>query len=430
MSVVLAVVCAWALLAAPQAPGQSTVLTADEVRLTDDFFWLPYAFYSGSFGLGFGAGFSFSGWPEETSSLLFAITAGTKMSYNIMASGSDIRVPGTRRLYVEPFIMLGRYQDQFIYAGRNNPGFEGQRAGSNDSDPENRVEVTQWDNRAEVAVKYLLPIGHGAADDAIVARYVVREGRVDSPTGATSWNPLESGRTHLILTPQWREQTLENEDLNAPFRTVNLEAAVERDNRDFPFNPSCGSFQRFAYTKDYDSDDRFGGWEMWEAEVDKIIDLGAARFFRQQVIALSFWTADTPTWETETVDGAVLVTRRPPPFEGATIGGINRMRAYEDARFHDKAAIYYGAEYRVIPGWQPLRDIEILSWADIRYWQWVLFVEAGQVSPEWNVSDLNSDLHVDGGFGLRGMFNTAVCRVDFAVGDEGLRVNAMYGHPF
>jgi hypothetical protein len=29
------------------------------------------------------------------------------------------------------------------------------------------------------------------------------------------------------------------------------------------------------------------------------------------------------------------------------------MRGYPFARFSDKAAIYYGAEYRVIPRWNP-----------------------------------------------------------------------------
>lgn len=66
-------------------------------------------------------------------------------------------------------------------------------------------------------IRYLMPIGNGKDPENIISRYVVRDGDLISPpTGATSWNPLESGRTHLEVTPKWREQTLENEDLNVP----------------------------------------------------------------------------------------------------------------------------------------------------------------------------------------------------------------------
>jgi hypothetical protein len=85
---------------------------------------------------------------------------------------------------------------------------------------------------------------------------------------------------------------------------------------------------------------------------------------------------------------------------------------------------------RVIPTWQPLRGNDLLEFADISYWQWVPFIEVGQVAPSWNVSDLHSDLHIDGGLSLRGMLHKAVCRIDIAGGEEGARLTAMYGHPF
>lgn len=48
----------------------------------------------------------------------------------------------------------------------------------------------------------------------------------------------------------------------------------------------------------------------------------------------------------------------------------------------------------------------------------------------WTLKDLHDHLHVDGGLGLRIMTHKAVCRIGFAVGEEGFRVTAMYGHPF
>ena len=399
------------------SPAQSIVYQSDETRLVNNFSWLPYAFYSGSFGLGFGVGGVYTGRPAEESAALGAATVGTKGSYNVMFRYSNLRVPGTSRLYIAPLGMFGRYQDQFIYAGQNNPGFEGQRAGANDSDQENYLEVTQWDNRLEFDLTYLLPIGHAADDDAIINRYVIKEGLLDSgASGGVAWNPLTSGRTTLTVTPQWREQTYANDDLDVPLSTVNAQVGLEYNNFDFPFNPSRGSYQRVSFKQDFEDDELTGEWQLWEAEYAKVFDVGRTDRSIQRVLAFDFWTAYVPTWETAEVDGKEVVTKRPPPYDGAVLGGIDRMRAYEDNRFHDKAAIYYSAEWRWIPEWQPLRRSKLLEFADISYWQWVLFAEAGQVAPSWDVEELHSDLHFDGGISLRGMLHTAVCRIDFAAG--------------
>jgi len=413
------------------ALAQSIIMRSNDDRLFQDFSWLPYAFFSESFGLGVGVGMGYTGWPEEPSSVLGAITLGTKGSYNFIGAITDLRVPGTRRFYMNPLFVFGRYQDQFIYAGKSNPGFEGERAGANDSDPDNFLEATQWDNRIELETRYLLPIGHGRGDENIINRYVVSGGVLESgASGGTDWNPLKSGRTHLVVTPGWREQTLENDDIEVPLKTINVEVGIERDNRDFPFNPSAGSYQKIMYKKDFHDDEQLGGWDVWAVQWSKVFDLGQTGHFRQQTLAFDFTTAYVPSWETGIVDGSEVITKRPPQYEGARLGGIDKMRAYEDNRFHDKAAIYYSAEYRVIPYWQPLKGVDFLEFANISYWQWVLFFEAGQVSPHWNVSDLHDDLHFDGGVSLRGMLHTAVVRLDFAFGEEGGRVIAMYGHPY
>lgn len=423
--------CAVALvlqgLSAP-AVGQSIVLNAEEEPVFEKFNWIPYAFFSESFGLGFGVGAGYTGWPQEQASLLGAVTLGTKGSYNVAVALNDYQVPGLPRLVVQPLFVGGKYQDQRLFVGRN-PDFGGERAGSNNSDPDHYVEATQWDNRIRLEFLYLLPWGHGR--DQIVSRYVLQRGLlIRGASGGDFWNPLESGRTRLSLTPTWREQTLSNDELEVPFSTFNVELALDYDNYDFPFNPSRGSSQRVAYQRDFEDDEYFGDWEAWFFEADKVFNLGANDRWSQRVLALRLWTAYVPTWESETVDGLEVVTRRPPHFEGATLGGIYRMRAYEDDRFQDKAAIYYSAELRAMPNWQPLKQMAWLDWAEIGWWQWTLFAEAGQVSPHYNLSDLHSDLHVDGGISVRAMIHKAVCRLDFAYGEEGGRVVAMYGHPF
>lgn len=95
---VLLLGCGW--LAVPPGFAQSITLQSDETRVA-----------------------------EETT-IPGAATEGTRGSCNFAAGISDLRVPGTRRLYVEPLIILGKHQDQHLYFGQDNPGFEDERAGS------------------------------------------------------------------------------------------------------------------------------------------------------------------------------------------------------------------------------------------------------------------------------------------------------------
>ena len=411
-----------------RGPAQSVILDKDEERVFAELSWLPYGFFSESFGLGVGAGGAYSGCPQEQASLLGAVTVGTKGSYNLMGGMYDYQLPAAPRLVINPFFALGRYQEQRLYVGYN-PDFGGERAGENDSDPENFVEVTQWDNRAEIDFRFLLPIGHGK--ETIVSRYVVDQGiLVSGASGGEAWSPFRSGRTTLAVTPGWREQTLEQEDLSVPLKTLNVEIALEHENYDFPMNPSRGSFKRISFKRDFDEHESLGEWETWTAEATRVFDLGESERSRQRSLVLGFWSAYVPTWETGIVDGELRVTKRTPQYEGATLGGIYRMRGYEDDRFHDKAAIYYAVELRTMPTWQPLKNIEWLSWAELKWWQWVYFAEAGQVASSYSLSSLHDDLHVDGGISIRVMAHNAVCRLDFSAGEEGGRAVAMYGHPF
>ena len=106
------------------------------------------------------------------------------------------------------------------------------------------------------------------------------------------------------------------------------------------------------------------------------------------------------------------------------------MRAYPTGRFHDKAAVYYAAELRLIPQTQPLRDLPLLNYFEIDWWQLVPFVEAGRVNDEYNGDLFFKDLKVDAGIGLRFMAFRGVVRLDWAVGDEGSSVWAMFAQPF
>ena len=422
------VLCAALLFLTSPAWSQSlTVEEDDPPEMEPQLNWLPFAFFSESFGLGLGVGGAVSHIPDPESSLLGAVTMGTTGSYNIAFGGSQLRIPGLDRLFFYPMAVVARYQNQDLFVGTQNPGFEGQRAGAHNSDPDNFFEATQWDNWAKLEMRYLLPIGHGRSAP-VINRYVVDQGILKrGATGGDAFNPWTSGRSYFVLTPGWRKQTLDNEDLNVPVETLNVKAGFRWDNRDYPFNPSRGENFEVTYQKDFTDTDDLGGWEAWFLQAEKVFDFGKGDLAGQRVLAFDLWTSYVPSWET---DAEGNVTRRPPQNEGATLGGFYRMRGYESHRFQDKAAITYTVEMRVIPEWQPLVELRALDWAKLRYWQWVVFAEAGRVADSWNLDTLHDDMNFDAGFSLRGMFYQAVCRLDVAFSEEGSRIVAMYGQPF
>ncbi len=406
---------------------QSITLNADEARLAGEYNWIPYAFYTKSMGFALGIGAGKTAWPQEQASMLGTVAIGSRGTYLFAGGASDLRIPGTKRLFLDILMSSGYFIEDTLYVDAN-PGFPKERAGSNESSNDNYIYGTLWDSWAKFEFFYLLPMGDGA--DRVVNTYVIDKGILRSGlTGAKSWNPLKSGRTYLRVTPAWRNKTLDLDD-NVTGETLNVQVGVEYNNFDFPFNPTHGSKQEAYYTYDFTDDDRLGGWGLYEYEYSKVFDLGTESGIKQHGLALDFWTAYVPTWETEMVDGKEVVTKRPPYYEGANLGGFYRMRGYESKRFQDKAAIYGSIEYRIIPKWQPLVKTKIFEYFQLDWMQFALFAEAGRVAPEWQLDTLTTDMKVDAGVSLRGMLMKSVFRLDLAVSEEGARVVAMYGQPF
>lgn len=251
---------------------------------------------------------------------------------------------------------------------------------------------------------------------------------ISGAAGGESWNPLISGRTYFELVPFYRRQQLDSDERNVDLKTNGIEFSLFRDNRDFFPNPSLGSGLRLQLTRDFGWFDSSDSWTVLQTEFDKYFSLGSSDWFRQRVIALNFWTAYSPTWE-EKENGEIA--NRPPPFAGATLGGPWRLRAYPSQRFSDKAAIYYAAEYRAIPKWNPFEN---WSWLQkhlgVQWLQFVPFAEVGRVAPHWTVKRLHSDMKWDVGVGLRAFLKGLVVRIDTAVSEEDVGVQMMVSQPF
>ena len=86
-------------------------------------------------------------------------------------------------------------------------------------------------------------------------------------------------------------------------------------------------------------------WTNLELDLSKYFYLGQSAWFRQKALALNFWTSDTPTWNPDD-ENPQIVTNRPPPYLGSTLGGFDRLRAFPSGRYNDRSAVYYTAELR------------------------------------------------------------------------------------
>ena len=415
-----------AVLAFTTSAWSQNVIVGPDREYSEQTLSLPYAFFSEHFGFALGYVHGKIGYPQKQSSILGTVMGGTNGSAMAFLMGRDIRLPVSERLFVDPIFQAGYFNDAKIFTN-GNPFFRNEQAGSNDSDQDNNIEGDGWDNFFRVRFKYLLPIGFGK--DTIINTYVLDRGLlIDGQAGGESWNPFTSGRTYLELVPFYRDQDIDGDFRDVEQKTNGFDFSIFHDNRDIGLNPSKGYSVRAQISRDFGWFDSSDSWTVLQAEADKYFSLGATETFRQRVLAFNVWTADAISWDNNP-DGTV--SNRPPAYAGATLGGIWRMRAFPAQRFNDKAAIYYAAEYRMIPEWNPFENWpRVQKFVGIQWLQFVPFVEIGRVAPTWQLGELHSDMKWDVGFGLRAFAKGVVVRIDSAVSDEGFGVQMMVAQPF
>ncbi len=413
------------VVASRSAQGQG-VRVGPDGEVTENTLNLPYAFYNDNFGFAAGYVKGYVGWPQKQASLLGTAIAGSKGSAMGFLVGQDLQLPGTKRLFLDPVISLGYYQNIEAYID-GNPDFPDERSGSNDSDPDNFVAANGWDNFFRLRFKYLLPIGHGR--DEIIGRYQIEDGLlVSGPTGGTSMNPLESGNTFLEVRPFYRWLQVDADDFDTDLKSNGLDFSVFWDNRDFYANPTRGFGLRGRHSRDFGWLDSNNAWNNVDGELDAYIPFEAGSWLRQGVLALNVWSSYSPSWE-ENPDGAI--ENNPPAYTGSTLGGLWRMRGFPSQRFNDKAAVYYAAELRMIPHWNPFDAWpELQRYVGVQWIQLAPFIEVGRVAPHWNADALHEDMQWSAGMGVRVWAKGLVGRIDTAFSEEGMGIQMMISQPF
>ena len=386
---------------------------------------LPFGFYNETFGLTGGWVEGRVGYPQPGARLFGTVMAGAEGSLLGFAMAQNLRLPGLERLFIDPMLSIGMFDnaDTFI---DGNPAFVGQRAGTNDSDENNFVSGDVSDNFARVRFRYLLPIGHGR--DQIMPDYKMIDGELYSgASGGESLNPFESGRSFIEFRPFWRSLDVAGDGFDRDIRTNGLDLIYFWDNRDFPYNPSKGNSVRLQVSKDFGLFDSSDSWTVVQAEVDAYHDFGRTALFRNRILAFDFWTADTPSWN----EDGNTISNRPPAYTGATLGGLWRMRGFPTQRFNDRSAIYYSAEMRLSPHWNPFDSWPaVQNRLGVEWIQVVPFLEVGRVADKYDLGELHSDMKWSVGTGLRAWVKGFLVRMDTAISDEGVRVQMMIGQPF
>jgi len=387
---------------------------------------LPYGFYNENFGLAAAYVYGITGYPQKQSAILGTVMAGTKGSAMGFLMGRDLQTPWSKRLFLDPVVSIGYFKDNDAYIN-GDPRFPNEDAGSNDSDEDNYIEGDGWDNFFRLRFKYLLPIGHGR--DEIISTYVVDQGLITSAgTGGRSLNPFKSGQCFLELRPFYRSLEIDGDHIDEDLKTNGLDFALFWDNRDFFPNPSKGNGLKFRISRDFGWFNSSDSWTNLDGELDFYIPLGVSERFQQKVLVLDFWTSYSPSWEDE-ADGTI--SNRPPAYVGSTLGGLWRLRGYPTQRFSDKAAVYYSAELRLMPEWNPFEGWPGLQkYLGVQWLQFVPFGELGRVAPSWNLSELHTDMKWCLGLGIRAWAKGIVVRIDTAASEEGSKIQMMISQPF
>ena len=397
-----------------------------------DWIVLPYAFSSDSTGFTGGLGVIKQGLFQPHTTLIATlmygaeqdiITNGREETANFSGgfiSFSNYRLPFTDRTFFSLYGLKSYFPSATSYLSN----------GYNDSKQEDRLVSSGDSNFLNTTFRYVLPIGEGL--DNPERRYTLKDGFAMNREGLGGGTPFVTGFTSLGLRTFYQKDVYEN-TMESPlpeWETYGLRFFLEHDNTDYDLNPSRGYNFLLQYSRDFGSGDSLQSWDFLEAKYSHYITLPTFSWTQQNVLALNAWTGYSFSWDNDTqidADG-VIDAHRPPPWEGARLGGLFRMRAYDNNRFSDKAALYATAEYRAILDWNPFKKNKYMPVA-IDWFQVVLFAEAGRVNDSYN-TDLFTDMKYDAGISLRAMAAEVPVRIDVAYGDEGTNFWVMVYQPF
>jgi hypothetical protein len=389
---------------------------------------LPYIFNSDDLGLVVGVGAMATGLHQKQMTVGGTIFGGEETK-GLALSLWNYRVLDSERLFFSTIAMVGEYPLMRAYAPLPEQYTPDPRSGNNDSSFDDFIEGSGSSSFWDIKLEYVLPLG--SAKEQSMARYQLNGGLLKGDSPVADWNPLSTGTSIFIARQFNRYQQYRNEVGELSGAVHALELGMLYDNTDFPANPSQGSSQYVAYTYNPKWLESHQQWDFIEVEASKYFSLGANSFSKQNILALNVWAGYSPSWQVKYDEqGNSQVFDGAPFLEGATLGGMYRLRGFRQNRFHDKAVIYATAEYRMTLDYNPVANVRWLRFLNLDWLQTVFYVEGGRVSPTFHRDTLFSDWKSDVGVSLRALTAGIVVRLDFTHSSEGGNTWLMVGHPF
>ena len=408
------------------AHGQEILRNENEASAQPDRLLLPFAFYNDTIGTAIGATYAGRGLFQAQSrfwATAIAADSGTRFA---LLGVENLRTSRSKRLFFDARLAVGDFNEIDVYVD-GNPAFPNETAGNNSSDADNFLRSKGSDGGFDIGFSYLLPLGDG--QDRTEVDVVLRDGLIiEGGRNPSMWNPTSSGLTSLNFNTIYRNQDTESEIGESDLVTTYLKLALEYDNTDFKENPSKGSRQEFSVSHDWGGLDSSDSWTTVEVDLAKYFSLGETNKARQRVLAFNAWWIDTPSWD----ENSSGTSGKPPPYAGASLGGIGRLRGYPEGRFNSRSAVYYSGEYRYIPHRNSIADWPLLIKLGVKldWLQLVGFAEAGRVANDFDLSELHKDMKWSGGIGIRAFANHLIVRAELATSDEDSIFVMSIDHPF
>ena len=417
----------------------STLLYATEntnVTKSKDWIVLPYVFSTDSTGFSGGIGAIKQGLLQPQTTLVASVFGGIpqkitidslekeKSFYGGFLSFSNLKLPYTNRTFFS-FMGIKSYFPKEIYY----------LDGSNNSKQKDVFNTSGNSDFFNTNFRYVLPLAEGL--DNPEGLYTLHDGFAVNRKGYGNGSPFVTGRTSIGLktfyqsntSETWTSQQIHQTSTHTPqWNTNGLRFYLEHDNTDFDLNPSRGYHFMLQYSNDFGKGDSLQSWNFLSFKYNKYFNLDTFSFTKQNVLALSLWTGYSFSWDSNKEVFQDIDAHRPPLWEGGRLGGFNRLRAYDNNRFSDKAVFYATAEYRTILKYNPLKHNALIPVA-IDWFQVVAFAEMGRVHDHYDF-DLLSDMKYDIGLSLRAMVAQLPVRFDVAYGEEGANMWVMINQPF
>ena len=420
----------------------STHLNAEEdsnVTKSEEWLFLPFVFSSDSTGFAAGVSAMKDGLFQPQTS--FIATVFTGLPKDVIINGendeatfsggfialTDYRLPYTDRLFFSFTGLKSYFPETHYYVD-----------GSHTSN-KNDAYITSGDSDYfTTTFRYTLPLGDGIDNPS--GLFKMQNGFCVGREGCGNGIPFITGRTSIGIKTFYQTDNTDNTEIwedtiwwqngtDLPTWNSNgLRFFLTHDNTDFHINPSRGYNFQLQYSKDFGKGDSLQSWDFLEFQYNHYIDLDTFSFTQQNVLALSMWTGYSFSWDTKKDITPGFAAHRPPMWEGARLGGFDRMRGYDMNRFSDKAVFYAAAEYRAIIDYNPLKNNTFMP-VNMEWFQIVPFAELGRVNDRYDL-DLLDDMKYDVGISLRTMISKSILRFDVAYGEEGTYIWLMESHPF